>query len=79
MQKFRPAGFSKPQLAQRMPAALPVVDASCASAGTCSMGVMVTQALSDNVTNWLQLLLTVCYAAWSGSIPLETCEMALPG
>jgi hypothetical protein len=40
---------------------------------------MVTQALSDNVTNWLQLLLTVCYAAWSGSIPLETCEMALPG
>src|SRR5712691_11615636 len=38
--------------------------------------VMVTQALSDNATNWLQLLLAVCYAAWSGRIPLETREMA---
>jgi hypothetical protein len=35
------------------------------------MGVMVTQALSDNATNWLQLLLAVCYVAWSGRISLE--------
>ena len=30
-------------------------------------------------TDWLQLLLVVCYATWSGKIPLETCVMALLG